>query len=212
MNVEWMHVNDLRPYHRNPRKHKKAVEALEDSIRQYGFKVPIVADEESEIVAGHARYKAVVNLKNELDDRIEQLEEEGRDELAQNLSNINDGLIPVIEETELTNKELQEFRIVDNKLTEMSGWDIEKLKIEMEEITGDVIGFEDENINDMLAKELGEGTDDDDDTDETDSETGEEDISEDPEDQEIEFMCPYCKEPFVMTFGEFLEEVESNED
>ena len=51
--IEW-----LRPYENNPRNNEQAVEAVANSIKEFGFKVPIVATIDGEIVNGHTRFKA----------------------------------------------------------------------------------------------------------------------------------------------------------
>ena len=58
MDVIMKKVQDIRPYENNPRKNDDAVKYVAESIRQFGFKVPIIIDKEGVIVAGHTRYKA----------------------------------------------------------------------------------------------------------------------------------------------------------
>ena len=55
-------IKELKPYEDNPRKNDKAVDALMESIKEFGFKVPIVVDRNDVIVAGHTRYKAAKRL------------------------------------------------------------------------------------------------------------------------------------------------------
>lgn len=55
-------LNEIKPYENNPRKNDKAVEAVANSITEFGFKVPIVIDKDGTIVAGHTRYKAARKL------------------------------------------------------------------------------------------------------------------------------------------------------
>ena len=62
INLKEMRVDDLIPYDNNPRKNENAVDAVAESIRRFGFKVPIIADAENVIVAGHTRLKAAQKL------------------------------------------------------------------------------------------------------------------------------------------------------
>ena len=62
MNVEERKTSELRPYEGNPRQNDRAVEAVAASIREYGFRQPIVIDEAGVIIAGHTRWKAAQSL------------------------------------------------------------------------------------------------------------------------------------------------------
>ena len=71
MNVIEKNISDVKPYEKNPRKNDAAVSAVANSIREFGFKVPIVIDKSGTIIAGHTRYKAALQLglqKNTLRD------------------------------------------------------------------------------------------------------------------------------------------------
>lgn len=57
-------VSDLKPYGKNPRKNDDAVGPVAESIKQFGFKVPIVIDRAREIICGHTRYKAAKKLRH----------------------------------------------------------------------------------------------------------------------------------------------------
>ncbi len=61
MNIVEKHITDIRPYEKNPRKNDDAVKYVAASIKQFGWKVPIVIDKDGVIVAGHTRYKAACN-------------------------------------------------------------------------------------------------------------------------------------------------------
>ena len=99
---------DLIPYDRNPRKNEQAVAQVANSIREFGFKVPIVVDKNNVIVAGHTRYKAAQQL---------QLEK-----------------VPVIIADDLTENQVKAFRLADNKTGELAGWDFEMLGQELQDI------------------------------------------------------------------------------
>ena len=62
MNVQEIKLKDIKPYGKNPRKNDDAVPYVAESIKQFGFKVPIVIDKNNVIVAGHTRYKAAKSL------------------------------------------------------------------------------------------------------------------------------------------------------
>lgn len=102
-------LSDLRPYARNPRKNDQAVDAVANSIREFGFKVPIVIDKNGEIIAGHTRYKAAKKMN---------LEE-----------------IPCIIADDLTEEQIKAFRLADNKVGELADWDFDLLSDELNEIT-----------------------------------------------------------------------------
>lgn len=108
MKIEEMRVGDLVPYENNPRKNDGAVDAVAASIKEFGFKVPIVVDKNNVIVAGHTRLKAAKKL----------------------------GLktVPVIRADDLTEEQIRAFRLADNKTGELAEWDFEKLKEELNEI------------------------------------------------------------------------------
>ena len=62
MKIEFWNIDRVRPYDQNPRRNDKAVEAVANSIREYGFRQPIVVDANGVIVVGHTRYKAALKL------------------------------------------------------------------------------------------------------------------------------------------------------
>lgn len=108
MKIIEKNINDLTPYENNPRKNDKSVDYVANSISQFGFKVPIVIDSRSVIVAGHTRYKAAVKLKMET--------------------------IPCIVADDLTEEQIKAFRLADNKVGESSQWDTDLLADELDGI------------------------------------------------------------------------------
>lgn len=136
MKIEYKPIAEVRPYSKNPRKVEAAVGKVEESISKFGFNVPILIDKNGEIVAGHTRYYAASNL----------------------------GLktVPCIVLDDLTEKQIRQFRIVDNKVGEQSSWDYEKLLEELGEIDEidmgafDLGGFEEMPDADMESN-LDEG-------------------------------------------------------
>lgn len=125
-------LSDLRLYARNPRKNDQAVDAVANSIREFGFKVPIVIDKNGEIIAGHTRYKAAKKMK---------LEE-----------------IPCIIADDLTEEQIKAFRLADNKVGELADWDFDLLSDELDgifDIDMEQFGFleqEDNERNDISDK------------------------------------------------------------
>lgn len=103
--IEW-----LRPYENNPRNNEQAVEAVANSIKEFGFKVPIVATIDGEIVNGHTRFKAAKSLKLKT--------------------------VPVLIADDLTEEQIKAFRLADNKTGELADWDVELLYSELDELTG----------------------------------------------------------------------------
>ena len=117
-------IEELIPYVNNPRFNDDAVEYVANSIKEFGFKVPIVIDKNNEIVAGHTRYKASIELG---------LEE-----------------VPCIIADDLNEEQIKAFRLADNKVSEQAGWNLELLDDELEDLDIDMnkFGFlEMENVN-----------------------------------------------------------------
>lgn len=99
-------VKDLTPYANNPRRNDDTVSALAESIKEFGFKVPIVIDKNNVIVCGDTRLKAAKKLG-----------------LKQ---------VPCVMADDLTDEQVKAFRLADNKIAELSTWDIDKLKLEIQ--------------------------------------------------------------------------------
>lgn len=116
LKIEYMNVNDLILYINNPRINDHAVDVVASSIKEFGFKNPILIDRENVIIAGHTRLKAAKKL--------------GLKE------------VPVIRVEDLTENQIKAFRIADNKTAEFADWDIELLNIELESIGETFTGFD----------------------------------------------------------------------
>lgn len=101
-------IDSIKPYEKNPRKNDDAVKYVAESIKQFGFKVPIVIDSDGIIVAGHTRYKAAKKLK---------LQE-----------------VPCIVADDLTEEQVKAFRLADNKVAEKAEWDFDLLGDELDDI------------------------------------------------------------------------------
>lgn len=129
MEIIEMPIRELIPYENNPRINDNAVEAVAKSIKNFGFKVPIVIDKDKVIVAGHTRLKAAESL----------------------------GLktVPVIKADDLSNEQIRAFRLADNKASELSKWDFEKLRDEISGIKGvDLYGYGFENEKDFNIEDF----------------------------------------------------------
>lgn len=107
MTIVEMPIMEIFPYGNNPRRNEKAVNAVMASIKEFGFKNPIIVDENKVIISGHTRRLAALKL----------------------------GLkkVPVVIAKDLTEDQARAFRLADNRVASFSSWDEEKLK---EEIAG----------------------------------------------------------------------------
>lgn len=105
MNIIEIEVSRLKNYKNNPRLNDGAVDAVAESIRNFGFKVPIVIDKDYVIVAGHTRRLAAEKLGLEK--------------------------VPCIIAEDLTEEQVKAFRLADNKTAELAHWDFDKLEEEL---------------------------------------------------------------------------------
>lgn len=97
LRVKYAPIDDVRPYEDNPRHNDEAVEAVAASIREFGWKQPIVVDADGTIIVGHTRWKAAKRL--------------GMDE------------VPVVVASDLTPEQCAAYRLADNKVGELAEWD-----------------------------------------------------------------------------------------
>ena len=126
MQIIYKKLEELHPYKNNPRRNDQAVDAVANSIQEFGFKVPAVIDKNGEIIAGHTRYKAAKKLK------IKE--------------------IPCIIADDLTEEQIRAFRLADNKVSEASEWDFNILGEEIgviTEIDMQKFGFEEVTMDDF---------------------------------------------------------------
>lgn len=108
MKVEQWQLAQLRPYEHNPRLNDEAVDVVAASIREFGFRQPIVVDEDGVIIVGHTRYKAAQKL--------------GLDK------------VPVHVAKGLTPEQIKAYRIADNKTSEIAEWNYELLPLELSQL------------------------------------------------------------------------------
>lgn len=106
--IEMRRISDLKPYKNNPRKNDKAVDAVAASIKAFGFKQPVVIDDNGEIIAGHTRLKAAKKLGIKT--------------------------VPCIVADDLTPEQIKAYRLADNKTAELAEWDMELLPLELDDL------------------------------------------------------------------------------
>lgn len=124
--IEYLALSDIKPYENNPRMNDDAVKYVANSIKEFGFKVPIIIDQNNVIVAGHTRLKAAEKL----------------------------GLktAPCVRANDLTENQIKALRLADNKVSEFSRWDLEKLgteinNLKIQDFDLGEFGFSDFEIN-----------------------------------------------------------------
>ena len=128
MEIVNKNIEEIKMYENNPRNNDGAVEYVANSIKEFGFKVPVVLDKNNVIVAGHTRYKAAKLLK------------------------ITE--IPCIIADDLNDEQVKAFRLIDNKAAELASWDIDLLNLELENIKDidmELFNFEISNILDNVV-------------------------------------------------------------
>ena len=123
--IQMLSIADITPYENNPRRNDDAVNYVAESIKQFGFKQPIVIDRNNVIVAGHTRYKAAKKLRKRL--------------------------VPCVIADDLTDEQVKAYRLADNKVAELAEWDFDILDSELESIL-DIdmsdFGFEFDDMDD----------------------------------------------------------------
>lgn len=130
--IQYCNPEELIPYEKNPRDNRAALDAIELSIEEYGFTNPILVNEEKVILAGHTRREAAI---------LAGLEK-----------------VPYIVVDGLTEAQQKAYRLADNKLSELSIWDEDLLKEELEDLLDEdydisLTGFSDVDLTDLLKDE-----------------------------------------------------------
>lgn len=134
MEIHEFKINEIKPYEKNPRKNDDSVKFVANSIKEFGFKVPIVIDSENIIVAGHTRWKAAKQLGLEK--------------------------VPCIKADDLTPEQIKAFRLADNKVGEYSQWDIDLLGEELRDLT-DIFDMGEFGFFDTVEDDAPTGNDED---------------------------------------------------
>lgn len=124
-----LEIGKIKTYPNNTKMHpKKQIKKIANSIKEFGFNVPIILDNDRNIICGHGRYLAAIELSMKV--------------------------VPCILKTNLTPTQIKALRIADNKVTE-SDWNTEFLKMELEDLSLDDIdlgltGFDEDEINELI--------------------------------------------------------------
>jgi site-specific DNA-methyltransferase (adenine-specific) len=127
MKIIYKSISELIPYINNPRRNDKAIDAVASSIKNFGFKNPIIIDSKNEIVAGHTRLRAAEKL--------------GMNSL------------PCVVADDLTDSQIKAFRIADNRVSEASEWDNDLLRIELDGLE-EFTGFSEDDIEELNSKSI----------------------------------------------------------
>lgn len=135
VSMRYVSIDDIRPYPQNPRNNERAIAALVNSIREFGFLVPVLLDDDGELIAGHTRFEAAKIL--------------GMDE------------VPAIDASHLSEEAIKAFRIIDNKTAELSEWNTEMLGAEISLLMGVGIDFTDFGFSQEEVDCLAEAVSDD---------------------------------------------------
>ena len=134
MKIQLWNVDKVIPYKRNPRRNEDALEKVAASIREFGFKQPIVVDKDHVIVVGHTRLLAALRL--------------GMKE------------VPVLVAADLSPAQVKAYRLADNRVHEEAMWDEELLALELGDLSKlgfnlESTGFDVDEINALLNLEQG---------------------------------------------------------
>ena len=142
MKIDLRAIKDVRPYPNNPRSNDDAVDAVANSIREFGFRQPIVVDSDGVIICGHTRFKAAQKLGLEK--------------------------IPIHVAKDLSPEQIKAYRIADNKTAELAEWNYDLLPIELADLQAcnydlGLLGFDQDELAKLLNPQLSEGLTDPDD-------------------------------------------------
>lgn len=132
MKIIEKNIEELKEYENNPRINDDAVQYVANSIKEFGFKVPVVIDKDNVIVAGHTRVKACRRL--------------GIDK------------VPCIVADDLTDEQVKAYRLADNKVHELATWDVYKLDEELDALSTEEIDMKDFGFEEMVEKASQEDT------------------------------------------------------
>lgn len=109
LKIEYVDIDSIKPYENNPRHNEEAIPYVMNSIKEFGFKNPIIIDKNNVIIAGHTRLESAKRL--------------GMKE------------VPIIHADDLTEEQVKAFRLADNKVSEKAEWNFELLDEELASIT-----------------------------------------------------------------------------
>ena len=106
MEIREVNINEIYPYENNPRNNENAVQAVMNSIAEFGIKQPLVIDENHVIVVGHTRYIAAKKLGYKT--------------------------LPCLIASDLSDEQIRAYRLADNKTNELAEWDSKALQAELD--------------------------------------------------------------------------------
>jgi len=137
MQIRDMALDKLIPYARNPRKNNHAIDKMASAILEFGFRVPVLAKSNGEVIDGHLRIKAAQKLA-----------------LA---------TVPVVICDDLSEAKIKALRLNINRMAELADWDDDLLKLELEELKEmdfdiDLLGFD--NLDELMPQPENEGNTD----------------------------------------------------
>lgn len=136
MKIQLVPLDAIRPYENNPRNNDPAVDAVAASLKEFGFRKPIVVDADRVIICGHTCYRAAKQL-----------------ELKK---------VPIHVATDLTPDQVRAYRLADNKTSELAEWDFGLLKIELAQLQEadfsiDTLGFSSEDLAKIFQNDVTDG-------------------------------------------------------
>ena len=134
--VQLRKIDEIKPYEGNPRINDDAVDAVAASLKEFGFRQPIVVDADGVIIVGHTRWKAAQKLG-----------------LAK---------VPVHVATDLPPEKVKAYRIADNQTATLAEWDFELLPIELKDLEQadydlSLLGFDEDELAHLLDGDVAEG-------------------------------------------------------
>jgi len=128
LRIEYLPVEKLRPYERNARTHSDAqIDAIAESIRQFGFNAPVLIDDDDGVIAGHARLAAARKL--------------GLD------------TVPCVRLLHLSDAQRRAYILADNRLAEMAVWDVPLLSLEVSDLILEDVDLSFLDLDELLPAE-----------------------------------------------------------
>src|SRR5678815_5034933 len=136
MHIDIWALERIKPYERNPRANDEAVEAVAKSLQEFGWRQPIVVDEEGVIIVGHTRWKA-----------------------AQKLGMTK---VPVHVATGLSPEQIKAYRIADNQTATIADWNFDLLPLELADLQAanydlSLLGFDQDELAELMSPNGTEG-------------------------------------------------------
>ena len=136
MDIQTVGIDEVVPYAKNPRKNDAAVDKVAGSLKEFGWRQPIVVDAEMVVIAGHTRLAAARKLK------LDQ--------------------VPIHIATDLTANQIKAYRIADNRVSQEAKWDDDLLALELADLDLEnydlgLTGFDDDELAALMAEAVTEG-------------------------------------------------------